>query len=30
MAGINAIYDIETRYQDFRETLTEFAQQVLP
>ena len=30
MTGINAIYDIETRYQHFRETLTESAQQVLP
>ena len=30
MAGINAIYDIEARYQHFRETLTESAQQVLP
>ena len=30
MAGIYAIYDIEARYQHFRETLTESAQQVLP
>ena len=30
MAGINAIDDIEARYQHFRETLTESAQQVLP
>ena len=30
MTGINAIYDIEARYQHFRETLTESAQQVLP
>ena len=29
MAGINAIDDIEARYQHFRETLTESAQQVL-
>ena len=30
MAGINAIDDIEARYQHFRETLTESALQVLP
>ena len=30
MAGINLIYDIEARYQHFRETLTESTQQVLP
>ena len=30
MTGINAIDDIEARYQHFRETLTESAQQVLP
>ena len=30
MTGINAIEDIETRYQHFRETLRESAQQVLP
>ena len=30
MAGINAIDDIEALYQQFRETLMEFAQQVLP
>ena len=30
MAGINTIYDIEARYQHFRETLTKSAQQVLP
>ena len=30
MAGINAIDDMEARYQHFRETLTESAQQVLP
>ena len=30
MAGINAIDDIEARYQYLRETLTESAQQVLP
>ena len=30
MTGINAIEDIETRYQYFRESLTESAQQVLP
>ena len=30
MAGINALDDIEERYQHFRETLTESAQQVLP
>ena len=30
MTGINAIEDIETRYQHFRETLTESVQQVLP
>ena len=29
MTGINAIYDIEARYQHFQETLTESAQQVL-
>ena len=29
MAGINAIDNIETRYQHFRETLTESAKQVL-
>ena len=29
MTGINAIYDIEARYQHFRRTLTESAQQVL-
>ena len=30
MADINAINDIEARYQHFRETLTESAQKVLP
>ena len=30
MTGINAIDDIEARYQHFRETLTKSAQQVLP
>ena len=30
VTGINAINDIEARYQHFRETLTESAQQVLP
>ena len=30
MAGINAIDDIEARYQHFRETLPESAQEVLP
>ena len=29
MTGINVIDDIEARYQHFRETLTESAQQVL-
>ena len=30
MIGINAIYDIEARYQHFQETLTESTQPVLP
>ena len=30
MTGISAIDDIDTRYQHFRETLTGYAQQILP